>query len=132
MDLPAEYVGQGERFYEISELEIIAIPGETAAVEFSGEPTPWQLTTPLDEIGIPLGDAVGGEQYAEMFPDARTTVLSRADLAAVLPLAEEANQLTPWASEGAHYWVLFRPLLPGEVGGLARPADASGAATPAA
>lgn len=132
MDLPSEYVEQGERFYEISELEIIAIPGESAQVEFSGEPIAWPLDVPLDEIGIPLEEAVGGENYGPIFPGARTAVLADEDLDAVLPLAEQANQLSPWESGGERYWVLFRPLLPGEVGGLARPANAAEDATPSA
>jgi hypothetical protein len=131
-ELPAEYVAEGERFYDISELEIIAIPEGSVDIEFSGEPVQWPLTTALDQIGIPLGEAVGGESYAAIFLEARTTVLTGADLDAVLPLAEDANQLTPWESGGTRYWVLFRPLLPGEVGGLARPADVTGDATPMA
>ena len=40
--------------------------------------------------------------------------MSGADLDAVLPLAQEANQLTPWKSDGAQYAIAFRPLLPDE------------------
>jgi hypothetical protein len=34
----------------------------------------------------------------------------------VLPLAQSANQLTPWRSDGAKFAILFRPLLPDESG----------------
>jgi len=38
-----------------------------------------------------------------------------ADAAAtLLPLAEQANQLTPWTSDGERYGLWFRPLLPDE------------------
>lgn len=38
------------------------------------------------------------------------------DLAALLPLVQMANQLTPWASDGKRYALTFRPLLPDETG----------------
>ena len=34
----------------------------------------------------------------------------------LLPLAEQANQLTPWTSDGERYALWFRPLLPDESG----------------
>ena len=33
-----------------------------------------------------------------------------------MPLVEQANQLTPWTSDGSQYGLLFRPLLPDESG----------------
>jgi hypothetical protein len=36
------------------------------------------------------------------------------DAASLLGLAEQANQLTPWTSDGTSYALLFRPLLPDE------------------
>jgi len=33
-----------------------------------------------------------------------------------MPLAEKANELTPWRSDGAEFQLFFRPLLPDESG----------------
>jgi hypothetical protein len=65
----------------------------------------WPLATPLSSLGDPSET------------DGYTCVaVTGADLEAVLPLAQSANQLTPWTSEGIRYTVLFRPLLPDESG----------------
>ena len=71
--------------------------------ELPQDPVAWPLDTPLPANG---DDATGygcrpvnGEEWAEL-----------------APLAREANQLTPWVSEGERYSVLFRPLLPDESG----------------
>jgi hypothetical protein len=62
-------------------------------------------------------------------PDLRTTgepvdlvrgvrcgVVDGPDVASVLDAAAEANQLTPWRSDGKEFDVIFRPLLPDESG----------------
>ena len=70
------------------------------------EPTlDWPLAEPLADFGEP----------SEAF-DARCGTVSGADLAALMPLAEQANQLTPWKSDGERYGLVFRPLLPDEIG----------------
>jgi len=63
----------------------------------------WPLDTPLADFGEPA-----------TLPATRCGTVSGADLDAVLPLAQEANQLTPWKSDGATYAIAFRPLLPDE------------------
>jgi hypothetical protein len=65
----------------------------------------WPLDTPLSSLGEPTD--VAGYSCA---------VVDGADLEAVLPLAQAANQLTPWSSEGERYGIVFRPLLPDESG----------------
>lgn len=65
----------------------------------------WPLATPLSSSGDPSENA----GYACL-------AVTGADLDAVLPLAQSANQLTPWRSDGATFTVLFRPLLPDESG----------------
>jgi hypothetical protein len=65
----------------------------------------WPLATPLSSRGDPSEHA----GYA-------CVAVTGADLDAVLPLAQSANQLTPWRSDGARFAVLFRPLLPDESG----------------
>lgn len=122
-----------ESGYVFERLQLSAIPVEAFPAASNADPmavpddraqtVTWPLATPLAAFGIPLEEAVGGEGYAGIFPGARVGTISGADLAAVLPLAEGANQLTRWASDGADWIVLLRPLLPGEVGELARPAD---------
>ncbi len=67
---------------------------------------PWPLATPLATFGQPV----------EILPDARCAVVAGEELATLLPAAREANELTPWTSEGARYLLLFRPLLPDEHG----------------
>ncbi len=43
-----------------------------------------------------------------------TTTYGVADLDTLLSLARSANELTPWASDGTQYGLIFRPLLPDE------------------
>jgi hypothetical protein len=65
----------------------------------------WPLDTPLSSFGEPStldGTTCGA--------------VTGADLEALLPLVQTANQLTPWRSQGTKYSILFRPLLPDESG----------------
>lgn len=127
-------VATPESFYAFTELQIVAIQaveipaageiqreGDTVSTQPVG-PT-WPLETPLSAFGIPLAEATGGEGYAGIFPGGRVGTVSGADLEAVLPQAVQANQLSLWPSEGENWVLLLRPLLPGEVGDLARPAN---------
>ncbi len=127
-------VAEPETSYDFTELQFAAIPAANfpAATEVStlegvqpGEPVAWPLDTPLAEIGQPLDEAVGGAGYAAVFPGARVETIGGGDLASVRPLAEQATQLTIWQSDGTDWVLLLRPLLPGEVGNLARPANHS-------
>lgn len=124
-------VAEPETFYAFAELQYVAIPaerfpaaGEVANFEGATQTAPieWPLDTPLAEAGIPLEEAVGGEGFADVFPGARVATIDGPDLSAIRPLAEQANQLTIWQSDGADWVLLLRPLLPGEIGNLARPA----------
>jgi hypothetical protein len=65
----------------------------------------WPVSGPLASFGEP----------SENF-DARCGTVSGEELAALMPLAEQANQLTPWRSDGAKFGLVFRPLLPDESG----------------
>jgi hypothetical protein len=65
----------------------------------------WPLSTPLSSFG----DPASVEGYA-------CGAVTGADLETLLPLAQTANQLTPWRSEGSRYAIVFRPLLPDESG----------------
>jgi hypothetical protein len=128
-------VAEIETGYAEGQLQVVAVPAaeiispEATAAEGEApvegtDPVPpiaWPLDQPLADFGIPLAEAVGGENYEGIFPGARVDTLSGDDLAAVRPLAETANQLSVWR-DGEEDWVLLlRPLLPGEVPNLARP-----------
>ena len=71
-------------------------------------PMQWPLSPELADFGQPLpGGAVQGM---------RCGAVTGADLDTLLPLVEQANQLTPWTSGGSRYGLLFRPLMPDESG----------------
>jgi hypothetical protein len=69
------------------------------------EPVAWPLSPPLASFGAV--DPATGFQCG--------TVASE-DLDLLLRLAQGANELTPWTSEGREYGLTFRPLLPDESG----------------
>jgi hypothetical protein len=71
------------------------------------EPIAWPLTPGLAEFGDAADNASAGMRCGTVAADAATTLL---------PLAEQANQLTPWTSDGTRYGLWFRPLLPDESG----------------
>lgn len=70
-------------------------------------PIAWPLTPGLDMFGQSAENTPGGM---------RCGTVTGADAATLLPLAEQANQLTPWTSGGTQYGLSFRPLLPDESG----------------
>jgi hypothetical protein len=74
--------------------------------ELRQRPVEWPLETSLSAFGEPDAN----------LPDLRCGTLTGEDLAGVLPLAEQANELTPWTSDGERFGLLFRPLLPDEHG----------------
>ena len=74
--------------------------------ELQQQPIAWPLETPLSDFGEPDRN----------LSDLRCAAISGEDLAAVLPLAEQANELSPWTSDGERYGLTFRPLLPDEHG----------------
>ena len=69
----------------------------------------WPLTTGLADFG----DAMKGSSVG--LPS-RCGAVTGEDLTTLLPLIGQANQLTPWKSNGTDYGLLFRPLLPDESG----------------
>jgi hypothetical protein len=71
--------------------------------ELPQKPAVWPLTTPLSTADA---DGTGYSCIA----------VTGADWDAVAPLAQDANQLTPWENAGTKFSVLFRPLLPEEAG----------------
>ncbi|MGZ6345264.1 MAG: hypothetical protein ACXWOW_08140, partial [Candidatus Limnocylindrales bacterium] len=70
-------------------------------------PVPWPLATPLATFGAPLEAYPGLE---------RCGAVTGTDLPVLLPVLEQATQLTGFSSGGAVYTVVPRPLLPDEAG----------------
>jgi hypothetical protein len=66
----------------------------------------WPLPSTLAVLGEPVA-------WAE---DTRCAVIGGEDWRAVRALAEGANELTPWRSDGQRFWLALRPLLPDEPG----------------
>ena len=101
--LPEGSVGEEEAFTPTG-LRLF-VSGYRGERDLKQTPVTWPLDTPLPEFGEPASV----EGYA-------CAAVTGADLEAVLPLAEAANQLTPWVSDGERSAILFRPLLPDESG----------------
>ncbi|HEY6567378.1 MAG TPA: hypothetical protein VI341_07655, partial [Actinomycetota bacterium] len=71
---------------------------------------------PQPAITWPLAEPLGSFGSADSSYGYGCTVLAGPDwIDTVMPLAEEANQLSPWRSEGTRYSLVFRQLLPDEV-----------------
>jgi hypothetical protein len=92
-----------EQEYVPTEMRVYVRPylGDAELVQ---EPIDWPLDTPLSSFGEPDANLT----------DTRCAVVSGADLEELLPLAQTANQLTPWMSDGTEHALVFRPLLPDE------------------
>jgi hypothetical protein len=102
--LPEGSVGAQEPF-AFDELRIYVSPYQ-GDPEMPQEAVAWPLDPALDAFGEP--DAT--------LADTRCGTVSGTDLETLRPLAEGANQLTPWSSGGEKHRLLFRPLLPDESG----------------
>jgi len=73
--------------------------------------------TPQTELDWPLGISLASfGEPSSLQPDLRCGSISGEDLASLLPMAQRANQLTPWRSDGQLFSLTFRPLLPDESG----------------
>lgn len=92
--------------YQPTALRIFSSPYQPDP-ELTQAPIAWPLTPGLDLFGDSGQSTPGGMRCGTVDADAS---------ASLLPLAEQANQLTPWTSDGAQYGLLFRPLLPDESG----------------
>ena len=67
----------------------------------------WPLTPGLSTFGDPVQNGLQGMRCGAVTGD---------DAALLMPLAKQANQLTPWVSDSIRYGLLLRPLLPDETG----------------
>jgi hypothetical protein len=101
--LPRGSVGAAEE-YVPKEMRVYVRPYQGADPELEQVPVPWPLADGLGTFGRPDPNLA----------DTRCGVVAGSDLEALLPLAREANELTPWTSDGSTYGLIFRPLLPDE------------------
>jgi hypothetical protein len=108
--LPAGSVGKDQP-YRPSAMRVFVTPGTPKGSGGSmHEPSvAWPLADSLAMFGTPISTPLQGGP-------GRCGVVKGEDLAKVLPLAQRANQLTPWTSDGKIYGLSFRPLLPDESG----------------
>jgi len=103
--LPEGSVGPEESFEPRSMRIFSSTPPPPSEEGLEQQPIAWPLAQPLAEFGEPV--------QPEGF---RCGTVEGEDLAAVLQVASQANQLTPWESAGAQYALSWRPLLPDESG----------------
>ncbi len=95
--------------YVPTAVRLLVRPGGPQAQDpaLARTPLPWPLATPLATFGTRLENYPDGE---------RCGVVEGADLALLWPVLQQATQLTGFASGGATYTVVPRPLLPDERG----------------
>lgn len=103
--LPQGSVGQ-EQPLDPTALRVYSRP-------YKGTPDP-----PQEDVTWPLGEPLGafGDRVESYGAPLRCGVVGGEDVSMLLPAAQEANEITPWTSEGEEYHVIFRPLLPDENG----------------
>jgi hypothetical protein len=101
--LPAGSLGP-ERAYTGTSARLLVTPYR-ADGDLRQEPIAWPLSTGLAGIGEPFDVLSDG---------GRCAVLEGADWEAVHAAAVQANQRTPWTSDGERFAIAFRPLLPDE------------------
>jgi hypothetical protein len=90
--------------YTPDRLAVLAGPPADASGPISPTQVPWPLATSFDSFGTPAGSA-----------DTRCATVSRSDLSALLPVVQNANQLTRFAdSKGVLKSLQVRVLVPGE------------------
>lgn len=115
--LPEEELGPDETF-EFERMIVAAAESPAAFGSPSGQPE-W----PLDDLAE-FGDVlVSPFQAPPLLPSGRCGVVDGDDLATVLESASSATAGTPWRSNDKLYHVRFRPLLEGEPGCPANPAQ---------
>jgi hypothetical protein len=104
--LPSGALGE-EQPYVADEIRVYAQSyGQVADPTLEQRPVDWPLDTSLASFGEPSKDLM----------DARCGVIGGSDLQTLRPMLSDANQLTPWVSDGQRYALLLRPLLPDEHG----------------
>jgi hypothetical protein len=93
-------------------------PSEYVPSEMRVYVTPYRGDPELEQAVVRWPLAGSLKRFGDPDPnlDLRCGVVAGDDLGLLLPLARQANELTPWASDGAERGLIFRPLLPDEHG----------------
>ncbi len=105
--LDAEAIVGDDAPYVADSLRIISFPAQPQGGDQGLVTTlDWPLDTPIDQLGTSFGEPA---EY-------RCAEVSGDDLATLLPMVEESNELTVWRSgaEGELYQLYLHPLLPDE------------------
>jgi hypothetical protein len=102
--LPEGSVGEEEPF-SFDELRIFVRDQAPRDDALEQPELRWPLSPGLADFGAVLPDL-----------DIRCGSVQGSDLDALMPLAQEANELTPWRNDDHLYGLIFRPLLPDESG----------------
>jgi hypothetical protein len=107
--LPANVFVSEEQPFEFERFQLIFQPADApdapvAPTDIEVQKVEWPLTTPIAQFGQPY----------DVLQQARCGVVEGADVATLLPVLQEANQLTRFVSEEMEYVVYLRPLLAGE------------------
>jgi hypothetical protein len=103
--LPSGSVGP-QSSYDYDEVRIYLQEPAVRDPSLAQKPIAWPLAQPLATFGEPLAEQ----------PGLRCGTAGGVDLDTLRPLLAEANELTPWRSEGRTFSLIVRPLLPDESG----------------
>jgi hypothetical protein len=107
-------VASADEEYPIERVQIVAQPIDPSQATpddptQNQPPVDWPLTTPISQVAT-VTELVPGDQVLTC------GVIEGGDAATFVAAARDANQLTPWVSEGTSYFLWIRPLLPDETG----------------
>src|SRR5215204_4464424 len=116
--LPEGGIAEDETDYEITRLQVVALPWGTPSVppEATGDPVPWPLDTDLGTLGVSLAETDSELGAFPEFGEARCSAFEGEDAATLVEALNAANAQTEWESNGASYAIFPRPLLPNETG----------------
>ncbi len=116
--LPEGGIAEDETAYEVTRLQVVALPWGTLSVppEATGDPVPWPLDTDLGTLGVPLAETDSELATFPEFGEARCSAFEGDDATTLVEALNAANAQTEWESNGASYAIFPRPLLPNETG----------------
>ena len=106
---PTDHIAEQEAIYVPERLEVITYPWDEIPYDFEIEPE--ALAWPLEEGPATIGDGFVLPGYS-----ARCAVIDGEDLDAMLATLVEANLLSRWEHLGESWFLINRPLLPGDEG----------------
>jgi hypothetical protein len=114
--LPPDELAAGDRPYEIERIRVYAQPIDPAnppAADLPQQPMEWPLAIDLATFGETGNSAFAGDET-------RCGLVEGVDARTLVAALKQANQLTPWVSNGTEYQIWVRPLLPDEPSAVGR------------